>query len=202
VKLTQWLSGTAFVFGCLVAGSALRKAPVAKAQIQGQAQEPAGSINEDGSDWLRSTIGLRVAPVPLNIGNRDSALVGLGSYLVNVAGACADCHANPTYAPGHNPYLGQPKQINADAYLAGGHPFPADNGETVVPPNITPDANGKPAGLTYRKFLLALRYGQDPDNPKRILQVMPWPSYQNLTDRDLRAIYEYLSTIPSIKSAQ
>jgi hypothetical protein len=27
---------------------------------------------------------------------------------------------------------------------------------------------------------------------------MPWPEYQNLTDRDIRAIYEYLSAIPCI----
>jgi len=27
---------------------------------------------------------------------------------------------------------------------------------------------------------------------------MPWPSYQDLTQRDLRAIYEYLSSIPSL----
>ena len=29
---------------------------------------------------------------------------------------------------------------------------------------------------------------------------MPWPVYQDLTDRDLRAIYEYLRTIPSLPS--
>ncbi len=29
-----------------------------------------------------------------------------------------------------------------------------------------------------------------------LLQVMPWPVYQSLTDRDLRAIYECLSSIP------
>jgi hypothetical protein len=30
------------------------------------------------------------------------------------------------------------------------------------------------------------------------LQVMLWPAYQNLTERDIRAIYEYLSTVPSV----
>jgi hypothetical protein len=29
-----------------------------------------------------------------------------------------------------------------------------------------------------------------------LLQVMPWPVYQDLTDRDLRAMYEYLRAIP------
>jgi hypothetical protein len=35
-----------------------------------------------------------------------------------------------------------------------------------------------------------------PDND--ILQVMPWPVYSKMTDRDKRAIYEYLSAIPCI----
>jgi hypothetical protein len=31
-----------------------------------------------------------------------------------------------------------------------------------------------------------------------VLQIMPWPIYKNMTDHDLRAIYEYLSAIPCI----
>jgi hypothetical protein len=31
-----------------------------------------------------------------------------------------------------------------------------------------------------------------------LLQIMPWPVYKNMTDHDLRAIYEYLSAIPCI----
>lgn len=32
----------------------------------------------------------------------------------------------------------------------------------------------------------------------QILQVMPWPAFGKKTDRDLEAIYEYLSAIPSL----
>ena len=32
-----------------------------------------------------------------------------------------------------------------------------------------------------------------------LLQIMPWPTFQNMTDHDLRAIYEYLSAIPCIE---
>src|SRR3982074_646756 len=91
----------------------------------------------DSSDYLRSIIGLRLAPVQLNFGNRNRILVGLGSYLVNQVASCNDCHTNPSFAPGHDPFLGQPKQINANVYLAGGHSYPADDGETVFAPNIT-----------------------------------------------------------------
>ena len=31
---------------------------------------------------------------------------------------------------------------------------------------------------------------------------MPWPNFQDLTDYDIRAIYEYLSAIPCIAPAR
>ena len=31
-----------------------------------------------------------------------------------------------------------------------------------------------------------------------VLQVMPWPDFQDMTDGDIEAIYEYLSAIPCI----
>jgi hypothetical protein len=39
-----------------------------------------------------------------------------------------------------------------------------------------------------------------PDNPVDgdLLQVMPWPTFSNLSDRDIEAIYVYLSAIPCI----
>jgi hypothetical protein len=135
--------------------------------------------------------GFEIAPVKLNLDDKKRNLVGLGSYLVNAGGACADCHTCPTYAPGHNPYQGQPKQINATNYLAGGVHF-----GPFTSANLTPDFQGRPAGLTLEKFIHTLRTGQDPDNSAQILQVMPWPIYGNMTDRDLKAIYEYLSAIP------
>ena len=64
--------------------------------------------------------------------------------------------------------------------------------------NITPDADGLPAGLTLAEFRNVLRTGHDPDVPGRLLQVMPWPVYQSMSDRDIRAIYEYLRSIPHI----
>ena len=31
-----------------------------------------------------------------------------------------------------------------------------------------------------------------------LLQVMPWPAFQSMTDRQLTAIYTYLTTIPCL----
>jgi hypothetical protein len=144
----------------------------------------------------RIHVGFEIAPVPLDLEGKNRALVGLGSYLVNAAGGCNDCHTNPSYAPGGNPFLGEKKTINTQNYLAGGTPF----GPTLVSGNITPDDAGRPAGLSLEEFVSAIRTGVDPDDG-HILQVMPWPVYQDLTDRDLEAIYEYLSAIPHAEPA-
>jgi hypothetical protein len=134
----------------------------------------------------------------LNLAGKNWALVGLGSYLVNSTG-CNDCHTHPNWAPGGNPYVvGQPQQINTAEYLAGGRVFttPAGMFHSV---NITPDQNGRPAGLTLAGFLEVMRTGHDPrDVPGDLLQVMPWPLYRWKTDRDLVAMYEYLRVIPSL----
>jgi hypothetical protein len=34
-----------------------------------------------------------------------------------------------------------------------------------------------------------------------LLQVMPWPVYGQMSDREIAAIYEYLSAIPCLGSA-
>jgi hypothetical protein len=146
-------------------------------------------------DRLRVEIGFHIAPVPLDLKGKNKQLVGLGSYLVNAAGGCNDCHTSPSYAPGGDPFMGQPEQINVAKYLAGGALF-----GPFVSKNITPDANGRPAGLTRQEFITLIRTGHDPDSsdPNSLLQVMPWPVYRKLSNHDLRAIYEYLRSIPSL----
>src|SRR4051794_2945460 len=67
--------------------------------------------------------GFQIAPVKLNLRNKNRDLVGLGSYIVNAQGGCNDCHTAPPYAPGGNPFQGQPKKVNAAHYLAGGQQF-------------------------------------------------------------------------------
>ena len=155
----------------------------------------------DNSDESKIKRGFEIAPVPLNLAGRNRALVGLGSYLVNAGAGCNDCHTWPNYAAGGDPYRGQPKMVNADHYLAGGRPFGPFRSR-----NLTPD----PASTTtteekYQEFVSIMRTGLDPDNAHPqfgpLLQVMPWSVYQDMTDRDLRAVYEYLRAIPSLPSA-
>lgn len=157
------------------------------------AQEPRTDPRlTDQSAQSRVRRGFEISPVPLSLRDRNPALVGLGSYLVNAAGGCNDCHTRPSYLPGGDPFKGEPPIINEAQYLTGGRQF-----GPITAPNITPDQDGRPAGLTLEAFTQLIRTGREPEDPGRILQVMPWPVYANLTDRDLRAIYEYLSAIPS-----
>ena len=99
---------------------------------------------------------------------------------------------------------------------------PADFGSYVGPDmiarNLTPDKTGMAeGGNTLAQFKTILRTGHDfdslhptckksnPPSPANcipapvdgsLLQVMPWPTFQNMTDRQIEAIYEYLSAIP------
>lgn len=144
------------------------------------------------SDAERIARGFAIAPVPLDLRGLDRREVGLGSYLVNTMG-CADCHSEPVFAPDRDPFQGQRKRIDRSSYLAGGRAF-----GPFVSANLTPDDRGRPGGMTFAQFRDAIRHGADPDDPDRILQVMPWPFYRDLTTSDLRAMYAYLKAIPSL----
>jgi len=139
--------------------------------------------------------GAELAPVPLDMHGLNPALVRQGSYIVNAQGGCNDCHTAPSYAPGGNPFLGETEVINAPCYLAGGAPF----GPGIVSRNITPRANGLPANRTLEQFKELMRIGTDfAGGATPILQVMPWPVYGKMSDRELEAIYEFLRAIPMI----
>lgn len=94
-------------------------------------------------------------------------------------------------------------------------------GPKIISRNLTPDKTGRPAGgVTLAQFMTIMRTGKDYDhqhptctstNPPTpanclpapadgdVLQVMPWPRFQYMTDHQLKAIYEYLSAIPCIE---
>jgi hypothetical protein len=158
--------------------------------------------------------------------HKNRALVGLRSYIVNAVGDCNGRHsAGPTteFATGGNPYFRSPiftgtkKVTNTATYLAGGRDFgPVGSVPHIYSRNLTPNKTGLPeGGRRYEQFVEIMRHGTDldhihpnctaPDTPANcflpqfngdLLQVMRWPSFQNMTDHQLQAIYEYLSAIP------
>jgi len=102
---------------------------------------------------------------------------------------------------------------------------PAEYGQYVGPDiitrNLTPNKTGRAeGGRTLEQFKEILRKGTDFDHihptctaalptptpancipppvDGNLLQVMPWPTFHNMTDHQIEAIYEYLSAIPCI----
>jgi len=157
--------------------------------------QPLAPVTADNDESIIQR-GFDLAPVPLDLKGKNRALVGLGSYIVNTGG-CNDCHTNPSYLAGGDPFAGEAEQINVTCYLSGG----ADFG-IVRSRNLTPNSHGLPAGLTLEEFIHVLRTGEDIKSPgdpafdHGLLQVMPWPVFGKKSDRDLTAVYEYLRSIP------
>ena len=191
------------------------------------------SYADDGNNGIERSViqqGFEASPIPknkLNFAGKDPFLVGLGAYLVNAAADCSGCHSFPRFLPlgdpaGSNPayndpYWGTPSDqgistqlranFNIKHYLAGGRCFGG-----FMSRNITPDASGRPLGLTEQEFIKVMRTGEDvaceknPADPicalgtpganEAVLQTMSWPTYHSMTDTDLKAIYAYLSAIP------
>src|SRR5262245_53641225 len=153
--------------GAILSVTIIRAQETGAAQAQRDATELQMRVDIERSrpnlgagDIARIARGYRIAPVRLNLNQKDAFLVGLGSYLVNATGGCNDCHTNPSYAAGGNPFMGQPKQVNTANYLAGGMPF-----GPFVSRNLTPDTGtGLPAGLTYAQFHETIRTGRDQKN--------------------------------------
>ncbi len=206
--------GTAASFTALVAAGLM------VASQRGRAD----SGNSDNSEESKIRIGFAIAPVDLNLKGKNRSLVGLGSYIVNAQGDCNGCHsAGPQseYATGGNPYFAQhPTKVNKAVYLGGGDDFGAliPGSAHIVSRNLTPDKTGRPeGGNTFEQFVQIIRHGTDLDKwhptcqsgpapdcvpppfDGSLLQVMPWPVQGNMSDHDLRAIYEYLSAIPCVE---
>ena len=219
LKRTAQALGTIAGFAAFVFAGTLISSPSLRADDDDHAS----------SDEARIEQGLQIAPVHLTYAKEDRKLVGLGSYIVNVFD-CNGCHsAGPQseFAVGHNPYFGQPKADNPATYLAGGRDFGAISAPPsphIVSRNLTPDRSGLPeGGATFAEFYETIRHGIDHDHLHPncsatittncfphgpglppfngdLLQIMPWPDYQDWTDRDLRAVYEYLKAIPCVQT--
>ncbi len=105
-----------------------------------------------------------------------------GRYLTLNAANCSGCHTERGLS---GEYTG--------ALLAGG--MPMENGN--VPPNLTPDSTGRLFGWHQQSFINRFRMGKLKQNSE-----MPWAMYQQMTDVELKAIYNYLLTVKPVRSKQ
>ena len=163
----------------------------------------AGRLAAQGDSDVQAGLKMSPSAVTLNLRGLNIALVGRGSYLVNGPGNCSSCHTiGVRFVTGGNPFNGESKVENTVNFLGGNRAFSGG----ILSRNLTPDASGLPAGLTLDQFITTIRTGVDqknlapftPSTTLDLLQIMPWPQFQNLTSEDLRAIYEYLKALPCL----
>jgi mono/diheme cytochrome c family protein len=110
-----------------------------------------------------------------------------GKYLVEVIGACGNCHT--------------PKGPNGDLaekHLAGGFVIEEAFGKAVGR-NITQDKETGIGSWTDQEIIRAIREGKAKDG-SILGPPMPFPLYQNLSDNDVKAMVAYLRTVKPVKN--
>ncbi|SDB35017.1 c-type cytochrome [Bauldia litoralis] len=116
----------------------------------------------------------------------DDALVKRGEYLMNGPVACGNCH--DTRAEDMSPVPGKE--------FAGGFRI-VDTGIDAYAANITQDAETGIGTWTDEEIITAIREGTTPEGDI-IFPPMPVPSYNMMSDDDVKAIVAYLRTVKGV----
>jgi mono/diheme cytochrome c family protein len=135
--------------------------------------------------------GKYIRPVTDAVIERTPERLQRGGYLVNQVMSCGGCHTTRT---GGNILL-EPEQT--EAFLGGGNIY-ADKMGTLWIPNLTPDPETGLGRWKDDEIMRALRDGVSADG-HFMIPMMPFPSYQHLSDDDARAVVAYLRSIPPYK---
>ena len=114
--------------------------------------------------------------------------VALGKYLVYGLD-CFSCHSADFKT---NNYEEPDKSVG---FMGGGNKPLNKKGQVMVTRNLTPDPETGIGKWTEERFVDALKYGKMVDQPALRYPMTP---YVYLTDREAKAIYAYLQTIPPI----
>jgi mono/diheme cytochrome c family protein len=117
--------------------------------------------------------------------------VDRGKYLVDGPTACGACHTGRSSG-----VLTDPEEPRL--YLAGGNTLEDVGNYKLYVPNITSDAETGLGKWSDDQISRAIRDGVD-DADTLLFPVMPFPSYQHMSDADVRAIVEYLRTVPKVR---
>jgi len=142
-----------------------------------------------------------------------AARVARGKYLVGAIG-CGHCHSPKVMGP-NGP-------VEDHSRLLSGHPegsalpqAPKPDGPWIATAawdltawsgpwgvsyamNLTPDENTGIGSWSEETFVKALRTGKHMGVSRPILPPMPWDSFRNFSDEDLKSMYAYLRSIPPI----
>jgi cytochrome c553 len=103
-----------------------------------------------------------------------------GRYMAHVLD-CAGCHTNSF----------DPKDADGPKGFSGGREFLGADGNPIRSSNLTFDATGL-QGFSFEDFTRAVRDGLAPGAIVRY----PMPRYRGADDVDMKALYEYLRSLP------
>jgi len=124
----------------------------------------------------------------VGVGHAEAqAPVERGKYLVEVLGACGNCHTPKG-----------PKGDLPDKLLAGGFVIEEEFGQAIAS-NITPDRETGIGSWTDAEIIRAIREGKGKDG-KTLGPPMPYYLYRKLSDNDVTATVAYLKTVKPIKN--
>lgn len=139
-----------------------------------------------------------------------------GQYLMSTS-ACMDCHT-PWKLGERGPepdltrlYSGHPEQLRmppAPALPEGPWVMTAGATNTAwagpwgvsFTANLTPDIETGLGRWTEADFIRTIRTGRHMGRGREVLPPMPIAVYRNFNDRDLKAIFAYLRTLPPIRN--
>jgi hypothetical protein len=169
--------------------------------------------------WLTVTVAVpaaifgvaRATPIA-----KENGRVQRGKYLVSAMG-CSSCHTPKTagskgprsdesrFLAGHpeGSALGPPPRLGTGPWVSvTSWDTTAWSGPWGVSysANLTPDENTGIGSWSEDTFVRALRTGRHMGVSRPILPPMPWGSFRNLADEDLRSIYAYLRTVPPVRN--
>jgi mono/diheme cytochrome c family protein len=118
---------------------------------------------------------------------QDQALLERGKYLVNGPVACGNCHNSRddkmAFIPGKE--------------FAGGFHIVEEGVFDAHAANITPDPDTGIGTWTDEEIITAIREGKTPDG-RIIFPPMAVPTYNAMSDDDVKAIVAYLRTVPAV----
>ena len=156
-------------------------------------------------------LAARSEAVPDQAGPKSG--VKRGEYLVATTG-CNDCHTPWKMGPkGPEPDMtrmlsGHPESLKMPPPPKPVGPWVASISASFTvfagpwgisyAPNLTPDPNTGMGIWTEDFFVKAIKSGKHFGTSRDILPPMPWQSYRNLPDSELKAIFAYLRSIPPI----
>src|SRR5882724_5447858 len=133
--------------------------------------------------------GKYIRPVSATPIARTDERLQRGSYLVNQVMLCPACHTSRA----NGNILVEPER--ADAYLGGGNIYVGKGLGRLWIPNLTPDPDTGLGRWTDDEIMRAIRDGVSTDG-HFLIPLMPFFSFQYLSDEDARSIVAYLRSIP------